>query len=179
MAGSPVTAYYRAPLTEVSAGAGLAYGYYNNFVKPLTSALGLAAEDETGLIWERGFPYESVWWKDVKLHIFLPERLEQANRRAVATITNKLTPLRLSPPAGEDPRKIFSFAFPSQKGCGEMTAYPWTWLEQQEFERFRVVFTRLRNGGDTSDVLDLLRRYTEVEKTFDIGDRVEALHWSF
>jgi hypothetical protein len=199
VAASPLTNYYRAPLTEVSAGAGLAYGYFNNFVRPVADAL-----REPRLDWgERGSPFETEWWNDVKLHIFLPRDLSQANREAIDGLTKGLPRAALPAPT----RPIWVSVFPWSEGCdgtlrlfdvpttmgaiyesvriragdnAPMSGYPWTWLERQEFARFRAVFNTLWKSppGETDgSVRNLLAQHAAVEGVFDISKRIERKNW--
>jgi hypothetical protein len=134
----------------------------------------------------------------------LPTDLEGASREAVATIMDPLPEVVLMPP-GPRPRKIFTRAFRWSGGCdgvlrlidipttmsaikegvefrfgpgvrnADVTAYPWTWLEAQEFEKFRAVLRRA-SQADT-ELRGPIRRHIVIEEDFDLQALVDARRW--
>ncbi len=193
--GSPISNFYRVPLTEVSAGAGLAYGYWANLVRPALSAL----SDNAPFSWGRKGPaFTETWWTHMTLHIFLPKRLSQANRVDIDRLTDQMFPLIFK----SKTRDILLWTFPHREGCGDTLrlidipttmgaieesvkiragvdtdrfTYPWSWLERQEFERFSKVF--LMCIQRTSDDLANFNLHAVVEEQFDIGARLDAGSW--
>jgi hypothetical protein len=199
VANNPVLHYYKAPLTEVSAGAGLAFGYYNNLVKPVAQGLDV---DDDQLRWDGPGPFTDKWWKEVRLHVFLPEDLDQAKRRSIAKLIKPLA--KVSIPTRDRP--VWLVAFPWRKGCGHtlrlvdipttmmaieesvryrsglpeppLSEYPHNWHAWQEFRRFRRVFERLRDIYPDQDVRACVQQYTQIEESFNLAQRIEEENWS-
>ena len=71
---NPVTDYYAAPLTETSPAAGLALGYFRNFVEPALQKI----RDETRPILIGEQEIVGPLRKKVKLEIIIPQTLAQA-----------------------------------------------------------------------------------------------------
>lgn len=79
---NPVTNYYTAPLTEVSAAAGLALGYFQNFLKPA----GLAVCREDGVVRIAGLGIDTAATGPLTLEVHLPVRLAEARHAFVSEI---------------------------------------------------------------------------------------------
>ncbi|NWF68507.1 MAG: hypothetical protein HXY40_05425 [Chloroflexi bacterium] len=93
---NPVTLYYREPITNISPAAGLAQGYYHNFVKPIIDRLKWMNPEQTEHIYsvriespggqsvELGKSVEAR--HDLKLHIILPLRVEYCTEDRISAV---------------------------------------------------------------------------------------------
>jgi hypothetical protein len=77
---NPLTSFFKAPLTQISAANALALGYEMNFVRPVGHALlDLLAAGGASVITVDGHRLDPEWLTDVTLTVVLPESLTWAD----------------------------------------------------------------------------------------------------
>jgi hypothetical protein len=96
---NPVTIYYREPITNISPAAGLAQGYYHNFVKPTVERIKWMNPDQTEHIYNIEV-YEGTDTSkklatigksldvraDLKLNIVIPDKLEFCTEDRISAV---------------------------------------------------------------------------------------------
>ena len=106
---NPITIFYREPLTRISPAAGLAQGYFHNFVKPAVDRLRiLTPDDQTEHLYDIGLTegFEVVDGerqrkvnyigksiakrKNMKLNIVVPDRVSHCSEDDVAAVKRTL-----------------------------------------------------------------------------------------
>jgi hypothetical protein len=166
---NPVTNCFGMPLCELSPSAGLALGYYQNFVKPTVRCL----KDPQCRVRIGEVDAATAPASGLTLDIIIPDRLVQATHtyaRDVLLAGRILDPAML----GEAPPGTRLYAWPPDSGRRGLVDIPttmtvmeasirarlndpaagrnsplWRWLETQEINRFRSALDRLiQNEAD-------------------------------
>jgi hypothetical protein len=185
---NPIVKYFGGPLSEVSAGTGLAYGYYSNFVKPLADAV---ADRRVRRAQLKPPPARPV--KDPHVWLFIPPNLDHASRDDVDALLDKLGRIEIPPkragkrgrpiyaryfqPGGTDHRLVIidipttmlaieeSVRHRTGETHPDRTRPDWLFLEKEEFQRFRRWLTYLCNSDNEC------RHHVSIEYDFGVLSR--------
>jgi len=162
---NPVTNYYRAPMTEVNLAAGLAFGYYHNFVQPV--ALAMADKDESDkytneVTVNKVAVTDQAVRDSLRLKIVIPQTLEQVDTDFVGDQKKRLVEVKVS----SQRRPFFVYAKPAvtpeflldfpttmnvmrdalmkrlSMSTPEYTDRRWQTIEQQQIGQFRTTVDR-------------------------------------
>jgi hypothetical protein len=167
---NPVTNYYRAPMTEVNLAAGLAFGYYHNFVQPVSLALG--DKDDSGsycneVAVNKVVVTDSAVRDSLRLRVVIPPTLEQVGTDFIGRLKKSLVEVKVSSPrrpfffyAKPAPTPQFLLDFPTTMNVmcdaimkrlsltkADYTDRRWRTIEQQQIAQFRITVDRyIRNN---------------------------------
>jgi hypothetical protein len=99
---NPLTLYYKEPITNISPAAGLAQGYFHNFVKPVVENLKALNPAQTEHLYylriNEGTDEQEkiIEWRardvrrHIKLHIVIPERLMYCTEKQIERVKSEL-----------------------------------------------------------------------------------------
>jgi hypothetical protein len=101
---NPITNFYREPITSISPAAGLAQGYFHNFIKPVVERLRALTPEQDEHLYDIGLvktlegvdgersrvvnfigkSVEKRW--NIKLHIIIPDRIQDCRENSIAPL---------------------------------------------------------------------------------------------
>ena len=116
---NPITDFFRAPLTQVSAANALSLGYYLNFVRPVGYELLAAAAGVPTRIAVDGRDLDAARTERVSLTVVVPDRLRQANDGYIdrhVRAAGRAVPAQIHGRGWSRPRTMMALPHPDDSG---------------------------------------------------------------